>query len=443
LIVAVYLLVLLFFLFGVFTLNSIIHAFNRSQSIGAKEQKKQLENLLFFRTLKKRWFRRHPFESTYFFLVVTQNFMRFLYMITVVFFDYALELFPFQSEGSAPYVHWAVLYYLFFLACYIFLGEMLPRSMGFRHPSKTSDYFAGSASLYLLAFLPLSLPLFKIFQDAKGNIFPITIEKPEERVKKELIEIIQESDVGESLDPVDRELIESVVKFQARIAREVMVPRVDIFSIPGKATIKEAAKMMEDEGYSRVPVFQNTVDHILGILMYKDIIKKYMEFADSPEKPEILEAPITTIIKKPLYTPETKKISHLLQDFRNTQLHMAIIVDEYGGTEGIVTIEDILEEIVGEIEDEYDTDTELFASLSQGAWAVDARITIMDLEEETGIKVPQEGEYDTVGGYIFHKTGTIPKPGFIIDHDDFKMEIIETTDRGVERIKITPKKDQS
>ena len=130
------------------------------------------------------------------------------------------------------------------------------------------------------------------------------------------MEIIQEADTGEALDAVDKKLIESVVTFRDRIAREVMVPRVDVFSLSSDISIKEAAKLLENEGYSRTPVYRNTVDNIIGVLMYKDILRKYMEYQLTKSKPEILDAPIETIIKGVLYTPETKKISHLLQEFR-------------------------------------------------------------------------------------------------------------------------------
>jgi len=140
-----------------------------------------------------------------------------------------------------------------------------------------------------------------------------------------------------------------------------------------------------------------------------------------------------------LYTPETKKISMLLQEFRKKQMHLAVVVDEYGGTAGVVTIEDILEEIVGEIADEYDEDTELFSRLTTGTWLLDARMSIIDIEEELDIKIPQDADYDTIGGYIYHRTGTIPSRGFVIDHDDFKIEVMKSNERGVEKVKMTAK----
>jgi CBS domain containing-hemolysin-like protein len=132
----------------------------------------------------------------------------------------------------------------------------------------------------------------------------------------------------------------------------------------------------------------------------------------------------------------------LLQEFRKKQVHLAIVVDEYGSTEGIVTIEDILEEIVGEIEDEYDEEEALFISQPDGSWIVDARMSLLDVEEQLGIVIPQEGDYDTVGGYIFHQAGSIPSKGFVIKHDDFTLEILRSTDRFVEKVKLKPIKKE-
>jgi CBS domain containing-hemolysin-like protein len=217
-----------------------------------------------------------------------------------------------------------------------------------------------------------------------------------------------------------------------------MVPRVDVFSLSADTSIGEAAKLLQAEGYSRIPVYRNNVDNIIGVLMYKDILNKYMEFEIRNKDSKILETSIETIIKNVLYTPETKKISSLLQEFRKKQVHLAIVVDEYGGTEGIVTIEDILEEIVGEIADEYDEKEALFIPQPDGGWLVDARMNILDVEDSLGIEIPQTGDYDTIGGYIFHRTGSIPLKGTIIHHETFDLEIVRSNDRSVEQVRIKP-----
>ena len=171
-------------------------------------------------------------------------------------------------------------------------------------------------------------------------------------------------------------------------------------------------------------------------MLYKDLLKFY---AGATSGEITLDSPLESIAKPVIYSPENKKITHLLQEFRNKQLHMAIIVDEYGGTEGIVTIEDILEELVGEIEDEYDIEEDQpFFALPDGSWIVDAKMNILDIEEQLGIQIPPLPEYETIGGYVFHCAGTIPAKGWRLMHDEFDLEVLSTTERSVKKIKIIP-----
>lgn len=251
----------------------------------------------------------------------------------------------------------------------------------------------------------------------------------------EIFEILQKAEIT---SPHDIKIIESVIHFQMRVAREVMVPRMDMFCLNAETSIREAVIQLEDQSYSRVPVYKETIDNIIGVLMYKDILKKYIEYQNSYDL-SILEAPIGSIIKKVMYIPESKKISNLLQDFRKKQTHLAIVVDEYGSTEGIVTIEDILEEIVGDIEDEYDEEEELFIPIGPGSWIVDGRMNLIDAIEQFNIELPQSNDYDTLGGYIFHKAGKIPSKGFTIQLDEVELEILKSNERRIEKVKVVRK----
>jgi putative hemolysin len=422
---------------ALFSLTATNFALRRFYRREPKKYQRSLGRIFFIRIIHHRVFAGYDFESVYFVVLCTQSMMRFLYAFFAVIVLYTLDLFSY----SMPEAAWFIAITLFLLVAYIIIGELVPRLIGTRYPRQTLKYPAAIACPFVILLLPLSFPLLLIFKSFSRSNLTEHLSAPQMRVKQELIEMIREVDTGEALDHTDKELIESVVTFRNRIAREVMVPRVDIFSLPAKTSIKDAANQIIEEGYSRIPVYKNTVDDVIGILMYKDVLLEYMKFAANPKNSDILEAPIETIVKKTMYTPETKKISHLLQEFRKKQLHLAIVVDEYGGTEGIVTIEDILEEIVGEIADEYDEDTELYMPLASGSWLVDTKMNIIDLEEELSIKIPQDADYDTVGGYIYHRTGAIPSRGFVIDHDDFKIEVVKSNERGVERVKITPKKN--
>jgi len=308
--------------------------------------------------------------------------------------------------------------------------------------SKTGEHFPRfslkvllpSASLLLLLLLPLCYPLFKLlsaFPEFWFDYLPLG-----EKGKQKIIDLLHETSPDKELSQHDKRLLGSVFLFKESIAREVMVPRVDVFFLEAETSIEAAAALLMTEGYSRIPVYRGSVDNISGVLMYKDLLNKYMEYAQKGNDPTILAAPIESIQKGVLYTPETKKISLLLQEFKKKQVHLAIVVDEYGGTEGIVSIEDILEEIVGEISDEYDEAESLYEKSGEGAFKIDAKMSISDVETELGIHIPEGSDYDTVGGYIFHLTGTIPKEGFIIDGDAFQIEVLHSSDRCVEEVRI-------
>jgi putative hemolysin len=259
------------------------------------------------------------------------------------------------------------------------------------------------------------------------------------RLKEKIADFMQESELSSYLDAHDQKLLLSVASFKERIAREIMVPRIDLFSLPAETSLQDATHYFLKEGYSRIPIFQDNIDNIIGVLLYKDVLNAYVQSPLNDLNSKENKRSIQYLIKPILYTPETKKISQLLQEFRAKQIHLAIVVDEYGGTEGIITIEDILEELVGEIADEYDVEEELlYVSHPDGGWIVDAKMGILDIEEELKIKIPSSPEYDTIGGYVFHRAGAIPEKGWKMHHDDFDLEVLASNDRSIDKIRITP-----
>jgi putative hemolysin len=297
-------------------------------------------------------------------------------------------------------------------------------------------------SPFLLPFLLLCSPLILIFIPLFRLCFPRALEHSLSQLtfRDKLLEILHESDLTPNLEPTDQKLILSVASFKEKIAREVMVPRIDMFCLAEDTTVEAAAQKFVKEGYSRIPVYKENIDHIIGVLLYKDVLTLYASRKSKDDT--MIKTPIETLVKPVLYAPETKRISHLLQEFRSKQIHLAIVVDEYGGTEGIVTIEDILEELVGEIADEYDIEEDvLFTSLPDGGWIVDARMNILDIEEELKIKIPQSPEYDTVGGYIFHRAGAIPLRGWKIHQDEYDLEVLSSNERSIEKVRLTKTND--
>ena len=352
-------------------------------------------------------------------LTITKNIL--LICFTISAFEFAFQFLPKDLTVTD-----------FVLAGLIVLGisvvaDYLMRALSLLRPQTLFKATCQIASIFLLILWPLSILLYKILRQLLSSK-----ETSSFRIKDKILEILHDSEFAPYIDPNDQKLILSVISFKERIAREVMVPRIDMYTLSADTSIKEAAKGFLEEGYSRIPVWKENVDNIVGTLYYKDLLNIYFNQKE-------IDSPIEKLLKPIVYAPETKKISQLLQEFRSKQIHMAIVVDEYGGTEGIVTIEDILEELVGEIADEYDFDEEaLYTALPSGGWIVDAKMTILAIEDELGVQIPQSPEYDTIGGFIFHKAGAIPSKGWRLHQDDFDLEVLSSSERTLEKIRITP-----
>jgi CBS domain containing-hemolysin-like protein len=278
------------------------------------------------------------------------------------------------------------------------------------------------APVYIFLFLPITfllLKTFKMFLKKKSFVFN---EK-----------FLDFEDLKNKLDP---KILSSLATFKEKVVREVMIPRIKTFSFSKDKTIKEASTLVLKKNYSRIPVYKEKLDNIIGVLMHKDLLKAYIE---SEENKNILSEKIEKLIKPIIYVPENKKIFQLFQEFRSKKTHIAIVVNEYGGTEGIITIEDILEELVGEIQDEYDKrEKEKIYQLSDGNWVIDAQMSIIDIEKKLNFKIPHSPEYETIGGFIFHRAKMIPDKGWILHLDEFEIEVLSSNERCVEKVKINP-----
>lgn len=434
---------MLLFLFGVFLLTALSTALRRLHMRESKKQFQSLRRFFWYRSFHLIFFPNQEFEGIFFASICAQNIARFGYALFAYMFLSNTTLFQEASLSHGFSSFWVVMALLGFIILGFVIGDFLPRIFGTKMPEAAVHLCAPPASLYMFFAFPLVLVFLKLSQSLSRTIYFDHFQEPSSQAKQEIIQIIQNAELSSGISFHDKRLIESVLNFRDRIVREVMVPRINAFSLPAEISIKDAAQKIYEEGYSRIPVYKGSVDSIVGILMYKDVLKKYMEFIESGEDSKILDASIESICKPVLYTPETKKISNLLQEFRKKQVHLAVVVDEYGGTEGLVTIEDILEAIVGDIADEYDEEeVQLIKEAGDHSWIVDAKLNILDAEEQLGIRIPQEGDYDTIGGYIYHCAGAIPTKGFTIHHDTFEMEILSSNERSVEKVRIKPIDDR-
>lgn len=423
----------LFFVLWAFFLTTLTHLLSRLGETRATESLSKYKRRFFYYPIHRALFHSSSFELLIFSSVLGENLAKIGYVVVTL-----LGILFFFSAPTLSLVALSLLL-LFFL---LLAGEFIPRFWAIRHPGSALAASLRPASLFLLLSLPFSLLFLKCAELATRYYNKEKGGDPLEEMRETVVQILRAAGVKGHLNPADKKLIESVVKFKDRIVREVMVPRISLFSITAETPIRQAAKELVAEGYSRTPVYRDTIDNIIGVLMFKDILQLYMDCLEGKKEARLLDGPVEALVKNVFYTPETKKVAHLLQEFRSKQMHMAIVVDEYGGTEGVVTMEDILEEIVGEIADEYDESEELLYKAQPGgkSWIVDARMNILDAEEIFSLHIPQEGEYDTIGGYIFHKVGSIPQKGLRITHEDFDIEILHSSERSVDKVKITLQK---
>jgi CBS domain containing-hemolysin-like protein len=250
---------------------------------------------------------------------------------------------------------------------------------------------------------------------------------------RHLVDVAEEED---EIEGEERELIHSVFEFGDTVVREVMVPRTDMVSISSDTPLEEALETIVKAGYSRIPIYEGDRDNIIGVLYAKDLLRRSTQ--------ERRGKKAASLGRAPLFVPEQKKVAELLREMQQRRIHMAIVVDEYGGTAGLVTIEDLIEEIVGEIVDEYDQEEPLVEPVDERTMRVDAKMPIDEVNELLGVDLPHD-EWDTVGGLVFGLTGRVPTVGELVRFDSLEFRTERVTGRRIQKVLITkvPSESQS
>jgi CBS domain containing-hemolysin-like protein len=246
--------------------------------------------------------------------------------------------------------------------------------------------------------------------------------------EEEIKTLVDAGQEGGVLEEGEKEMIYSVFDIGETLAREVMVPRIDMAAVDAETPMLEAADVVIQHGHSRIPVYQGTIDHIVGILYAKDLLRVLRREGRGGG------IHLTDLTRPAYFVPETKKVDELLRELRQRRVHMAIVIDEYGGTAGLVTIEDILEEIVGEIRDEYDeSEQPMVTPVGEHEYVFDSRIPIDDVNDLLGVKLSDE-ESDTLGGLIYNRLGKVPKPGDILEVEGLRLKVLDVQDRRIGKI---------
>ncbi len=311
----------------------------------------------------------------------------------------------------------------------LIFGEITPKIVAKTYSKKISAIVIGP--IYLLSII--TLPIIKLLM----FITKIISKMMGVDIKHENLMITEEEiksyiNVGGAegvIEEEERIMIHSIIEFGDTTAKEVMTPRTSIFMLDAESTIDEVWDEIIDSGYSRIPVYGEDLDEILGILYVKDL----MVLA----KKGTTDIPLKNILRKAYFVPDTKSIVEILDEFRSKQVHMTIVLDEYGGTVGLATIEDLIEEIIGEIKDEYDLHEEdEIEKMSESKYKVDARINIEDLNKELELNIPESEDYESLGGYVLDILGRVAEVEDVVELEGLKMKVLEVDKMRVVKILI-------
>jgi CBS domain containing-hemolysin-like protein len=297
---------------------------------------------------------------------------------------------------------------------HLVLGEQAPKYFSIQKAERVALWISRPLNVFRLLLTPV---VWVVNASTNFVLRPWGIrlgEEMEAHSEEELRIMISSSTASGVLDPEEREYLNNVFDFGDRVAREIMVPRPDIEAIASDASLAEMADAAVNGRYTRYPVYEEDLDHVLGAAHVKDLFRAARQDPDDFD--------ISSIIRECLVVPETKRIEEILKEFQTRTLQMAIVIDEWGSVEGLITIEDVVEEIVGEIQDEFDEDEPAIEEIGDDLYAVDGRIPIIDVNERFEIDLPHE-DFDTIGGYILGSLGRPPETGDTVEADGVTMQV--------------------
>jgi putative hemolysin len=310
----------------------------------------------------------------------------------------------------------------------LILAEIAPKTLAARHADRMALAVAGPIHAVMRLFIPLirvmSIVATALVRPFGGHITPRAPLVTEEQLRF-LVEVGEKEGV---LEEEEREMIHSIFEFGDTVVREVMRPRVDIAAVPADVTINAALGLMTERGHSRLPVYEGSIDHIVGVVYIRDLIPALRQGR--------LDQRVTEVQRPPFFVPETKKVDDLFREMQQKKVSMAIVLDEYGGTAGLVTVEDLLEEIVGEIQDEYDFEEKPIQLINDRTAVINARIHIEDVNQLLGLELPVD-EVDTVAGLVYSLLGRVPAQGETVSLPGAELRVEKTLGQRITKVRIT------
>ena len=316
---------------------------------------------------------------------------------------------------------------LFNVVLTFIVAEAAPKTWALQHTERAALATAPLVRL-LLGFPPLSL-LTKLFIVLSNVITPGKgIPQGPFVSEEELLATVDVATQDETIEHEERALIRSIIEFGDTVAREVMVPRPDMVAVEGRDKVSDVLEVAIAAGYSRIPVYDQGIDDVIGIVYTKDLMRTMRE-EDRDERTA------RDVARKAEFVPEGKKVAELMREMQKDKFHIAIVVDEYGGTAGLVTLEDLIEELVGEIVDEFDVEEPSIEALAGGAYRVNARMPLDEVNELVAAEFP-EGDWDTIGGFVFNLLGHVPAEGEAVEHEGYRLVAEKVQGRRIGRVRI-------
>ena len=308
---------------------------------------------------------------------------------------------------------------------FLVFGEVVPKSVFREHPTRLALRLLPVIRFFDIIFAPVAIPVAWLSQMLIRLMGAEQRDMNMMRSTDDVRILVDESANQGTIEPEEQEMIHNVIDLQNQFAKEAMIPRIDIKALSSDATRKELSKLLQDTGLTRVPIYEESIDNIIGVVNAFDLL------TDTTPEDESIQRFITDII----HVPDTMRLDDVLQQLREVGTRIAVVTDEYGGTDGLLTLEDILEEIFGEIVDEHDTRKTEIQEIGPNAWIVDARAPLEELAQTMGTDL-NDAEVETVGGWIMHIAGRIPTQGEMINYKNYQIMILVGSPNAISRIRI-------
>ena len=337
------------------------------------------------------------------------------------------DLFTAAGVPSGQRLWLALLVSLLLSVLLLLLAEVTPKTLAIRYAERVALAAAGPVDRMATFLNPVLWAVTILSRALTGG----RAAKAPYLTEEELMTLLHVSEEQGVIEEQEHDMIHGIIEIGDKSVREVMVPRTDMVAVEYSSSLQDIVRVFKQHRHTRLPVYKGDLDHIVGLIHAKDLLLFYT-LASAPE------FDIDKILRPILFTPETKKVDELLHEMRSKKVHMMIVVDEYGGTAGLVSLEDLLEEIVGEIRDEYDqAEEEQFKVVSPTEVLVDARYSMDELNSRLGLGINESGEYDSVGGYVVASLGTIPAPGATFQGGRARWKVEQVRGNRVELVRLT------